>query len=84
MSPPYAATMPLTTEIGPIRSPVKYGEVGAGADEPEERGQRRATPDRSADACRSTSAERDEQTALDELHAGRDAEAADDAGSRAR
>ena len=36
VSPPNAATMPLTTAIGPNWRPVKYDEVGAGPDEPEQ------------------------------------------------
>ena len=37
VSPPYAATTPLTTAIGPTRRPVKYAQIRPGTDQAEQR-----------------------------------------------
>ena len=77
VSPPYAATMPLTTEIGPIRRPGEVGQVRAGAGKPDERPPMPAPSGRSAAPCRVRSARPPDQVGPDQLHPGGHPEAAD-------
>ena len=77
VSPPYAATIPLTTEIGPIRSPVKYARYAPAPARPTSDPPMRTAGSDGNDTP-SGQGQQPDQRGTDHLHPGGHPEAADD------